>query len=426
MTGTVAEKKSDSRPRRSLTRKGRQTRRSLLDASRSVFERQGFYSASVAEISRCAGMSQGAFYQYFKNKEQVFLELNDRILGQFWAQAHELKLDRLAPPQRLRRVLELLYGHCRANHFFHCILGEFELIDTVTIGYFESIARFCRSVFRRAVNDGYFRLLDPNIISYGIIGMAMFHAMKWEPDNESISGQELLDASISLIEKGVAGSKPWSMPRDLALAPRRSSGNASAEPAADLTQGQATYRTLLEAAEVIFGRYGYNRAGITEITRLAGVAQGTFYKHFRTKRELLESFVRHLSREIRRELKMATEQLSDRRDVERVGIISFFRFLSQHRKIYRVVTESETMGQETAMWYYNKLAEGYKTGLATGIEDNEIRNDLPVTFVVRSLMGIVHMIGLKWLVWNSSPQAEVPAQHVEDVLKMILFGLKAE
>jgi hypothetical protein len=41
-------------------------------------------------------------------------------------------------------------------------------------------------------------------------------------------------------------------------------------------------------------------------------------------------------------------------------------------------------------------------------------------------MGIVHMIGLKWLVWNSSPQAEVPAQQVEDVLKMILFGLKVD
>ena len=147
--------------------------------------------------------------------------------------------------------------------------------------------------------------------------------------------------------------------------------------------------------------------------------------HFKTKRDLLENFVRHLSREIRRDLKLATQRLSDRRDAELVGIISFFRFLSRHRKIYRVVAESETMGQEMAMWYYQKLAVGYRTGLAEGMAGNEIRNDLPVGFMVRSLMGMVHMIGLKWLVWNSSPQAEVSAQHAEDILKLILFGLKA-
>jgi AcrR family transcriptional regulator len=425
MTGPTAEKKSDPRALRSLTRKGRQTRRALLQASREVFENQGFYHASVAEISRRAGMSQGAFYQYFKNKEQVFLELYDRLLEQFWKRAHELSLQHLTPQQRLLGLLDLLYGHCRDNHFFHRILGEFELIDSVTIGYFESIARYCRSVFRRAVNDGYIRLLDPNVISYGVIGMALFHAMDWAPDKSNLSNRELLEASVGLIESGVTGTKPWSMPKDTGSGLRPHVGRRPRDLPANLTQGRATASALLEAAEAVFGRYGYHRAGITEITRLAGVAQGTFYRHFRTKRDLMEKFVQHLSREIRRELKMATEHLSDRRDVERVGIVSFFRFLSHHRKIYRVVTESETMGQKTAMWYYSKLAEGYRTGLEEGVAGKEIRDDLPVTFMVRSLMGIVHMIGLKWLVWNSSPQAEVPAQHVEDVLKMILFGLKA-
>jgi AcrR family transcriptional regulator len=426
MTGSTAEKKIDSRARHSLTRKGRQTRRSILQASREVFEKQGFYSASVAGISRRAGMSQGAFYQYFKNKEQVFLELNDRLLEQFWKRANELSLEHLSPEQRLRGLIDLLYSHCRENHFFHRILGEFELIDSVTIGYFESIARYCRSVFRRAVTDGYIRRLDPNIISYGVIGMALFHSMDWEPDTSRLSDQELLDASVALIERGVAGIKPWSMPKDMRAGVRMRIGQKPRALSVDLTQGQVTARSLLEAAEAVFGRYGYHRAGISDITRTAGVAQGTFYRHFKTKRDLMENFVRHLSREVRRELKIATEHLSDRRDVERVGIVSFFRFLSQHRRIYRVVTESETMGQKMAMWYYSKLAEGYRSGLEEGAAGKEIRDDLPVTFMVRSLMGIVHMIGLKWLVWNSSPQAEVPAQQVEDVLKMILFGLKID
>lgn len=424
MSWNTADKKKDPSPR-PLTRKGQRTRRSIFEASRVVFEKQGFYGASVAEISRRAGLSQGAFYQYFKNKDQVFLELNDRILGQFWMRAHDLNLGQLAPEERLRGLLTLLYRHCRENHFYHRILGEFELIDSVTIGYFDSLARFCRSFFRQAINDGYIRLLDPNILAYTIIGMAVFHAMNWESAEDNIAGHELIDASIALIENGISGSKPWSMPKDLVMAPQIPMGEKNRAVTEELTQGKVTARALFEAAEVTFGRYGYNRASISEITRVAGVAQGSFYVHFKTKRDLLENFVRHLSREIRRELKLATHRLSDRRDAELVGIISFFRFLSRHRKIYRVVAESETMGQEMAMWYYRKLAVGYKTGLADGMAGKEIRNDLPVAFMVRSLMGMVHMIGLKWLVWNASPQAEVSAQHTEDILKLILFGLKA-
>lgn len=426
MTWNAADKINDSRPPRPLTRKGRVTRRSLLEASRTVFEKRGFYRASVAEISRRSGMSQGAFYQYFKNKEQVFLEINDTLLDQFWMRAHELNLDRLAPQERLRGLLTLLYRHCRENHFYHRILGEFELIDSVTIGYFDSLARFCRSFFRQAINEGHVCLLDPNVISYTIIGMALFHTMNWEPDEDNIAGNDLINASISLIEHGISGPKPWSPPKDLTMAPRIRTEKVTRDLNEQLTQGQATAIALFEAAEVTFGRYGYNRATISEITRIAGVAQGSFYVHFKTKRDLLENFVRHLSREIRRDLKLATYRLSDRRDAERVGIISFFRFLARHRKIYRVVAESETMGQEMAMWYYKKLAAGYKSGLAEGMVSKEIRDDLPVAFVVRSLMGMIHMIGLKWLVWNSSPQAEVSGQHLEDILKMILFGLKAE
>jgi len=395
-----------------------------LAAARRAFEEAGFYGTSVAEISRRAGMSQGAFYQYFKNKEQIFVELNDRILDRFWQRANHLDLERLSPEKRLRALLELLHQHCRENHFFHLILGEFELIEAVTIGYFDSIARFCRSFVRDEINAGQIKLVDPNIVSYSLIGMAMFHAMNWGAESEDFAGPRLFDRSVALIKHGICGIKPWH--GEPAAAPVGRIEPPPAEEAGTLGQKQTTARTLLESAELVFGRFGYHRAAITEITRAAGVAQGTFYVHFKSKRDVLESFVRHLSREIRRELKVATQHLSDRRDVERVGITSFFRFLAQHRSIYRVVTESETMGQEMAMWYYRKLAAGYMTGLSEGMARDEIRNDLPAEFMVRSMMGMVHMVGLKWLVWNSSPPNQMPRPAIDDLLDMILTGLQPD
>ncbi len=416
-----ADQKSASAPR-SLKAKGLSTRAALLEAAHEVFEEMGYYSSSVAEIGRRCGVSQGTFYQYFRNKEQAFFEINDLIIDRFWKRAEALPQPGASFEEGLIEVLGLLFEHTRENFFFNRMLGEFELIDPVTIGYYSSIARYYRRFFRQAANEGRIRPLGPNVIAYALIGVAYFHALDWGPETTKHSPPEAVQLTLELILKGICGPKPWSPPPDLAASAFPQATEAQIQWAEASTQGNKTRRSIFQAAELVFGQYGYNRANISEITRAAGVAQGTFYVHFKSKQDLMKGVVEYLSREMRRELRRATDQVEDRRDKEREGMLAFFRFLRFHRQIYRVVAECETIGQEVAMWYYKKLAAGYTASLQEGVAKGEIR-DLPVDFLVHSLMGLNHMIGLKWLVWNSSPNAELPRQVLRDAVDLVLNGL---
>jgi AcrR family transcriptional regulator len=409
---------------RVLKPKGLTTRTAILESAREVFRDLGYYQASVSEITRRCGLSIGTFYQYFKNKEQIFLELNDQIISSFWKKAEGLPRGLQGPEESLKQAVRLLYEHISSHFYFHRILGEFELIDSVTIGYYDAIARFYREFFRQLAGSGAIRPLDSNLVTYGLIGMVYFNTLDWGPESERYSRDRLVSLTVDLLLNGISGEKPWPRPKDLTVSSGTCKAGGLQEQAEDSAQGQMTKRALFQAAEKVFGQYGFNRANISEITRLAGVAQGTFYIHFKSKRDLLEKFVRYLSRELRRTLKCATERLSDRRDMEREGFLTFFKFLSQHSRIYRVVGESETVGQETGMWYYKKLAEGYVSGLEKGIKRGEIR-DLPVLFITRSLMGLNHVIGLKWLVWNSYPDAELPRPLLDELIQFVLDGLRS-
>jgi AcrR family transcriptional regulator len=60
---------------RPATRKGAATRARLLWAAKFVFERKGFLSARVSDITTRAKISYGTFYHYFDSKESIFLEL---------------------------------------------------------------------------------------------------------------------------------------------------------------------------------------------------------------------------------------------------------------------------------------------------------------------------------------------------------------
>jgi AcrR family transcriptional regulator len=409
---------------RSLKAKGLNTRAAILDSAQGVFKDLGYYQTSISEITRRCGVSIGTFYQYFKNKEQIFLELNDLIVSRFWEKAEGLPPGARSLEERLTRAVQLLYDHISSHFYFHRILGEFELIDSVTIGYYDSIARFYRNFLRQEAGLGTIRPFDPNLITYGLIGMVYFNTLDWGPKSEVYRSDRLVALTVELILKGISGTKPWDRPGDLSSSSSAGKPEDLPEEKEDAAQGQMTKRALFQAAETVFGLYGFNRATISEITRSAGVAQGTFYVHFQSKRDLLEGFVRYLSRELRRTLKRATEGLADRRELERKGLVTFFRFLRQHSRIYRVVGESETVGLETGMWYYKKLAAGYVSGLREGVNRGEIRT-FPVSFLARSLMGFNHMIGLKWLVWNSYPQAELPPTLLNELIEWVLEGLGA-
>jgi TetR/AcrR family transcriptional regulator len=49
----------------------------ILDAAAGVFAEEGYHYASVGNICRRAGISNGALYKYFKNKEALFLAVVD-------------------------------------------------------------------------------------------------------------------------------------------------------------------------------------------------------------------------------------------------------------------------------------------------------------------------------------------------------------
>jgi AcrR family transcriptional regulator len=61
------------------TVRGRRSRAALLEAGRTVFERNGFLHTRIADICEEAKMSHGSFYTYFDSKEEIFHEVIDSV-----------------------------------------------------------------------------------------------------------------------------------------------------------------------------------------------------------------------------------------------------------------------------------------------------------------------------------------------------------
>lgn len=180
-----------------------------------------------------------------------------------------------------------------------------------------------------------------------------------------------------------------------------------------------TRSRLLEAAEEVFAEQGFFRASIAEITRRAGVAQGTFYLYFKAKEEIFRELVLQMSHDLRRELQEATAPLVHRCDAERVGFETFLRFVLRRRNLYTVLRECESVDPDLHRWHYERLAQGYVRGLRMAMVRGQVRNLNPEA-VAYALMGAFHMAGMRWPHWDGG----LPPQEVVDsIVSLVLYGL---
>ena len=54
----------------------------LLDAARDLFLARGYAAVSISEITAAAGMTRAAPYYHFKDKEDLFIQVFLREVGQ--------------------------------------------------------------------------------------------------------------------------------------------------------------------------------------------------------------------------------------------------------------------------------------------------------------------------------------------------------
>jgi AcrR family transcriptional regulator len=197
--------------------------------------------------------------------------------------------------------------------------------------------------------------------------------------------------------------------------------DSTSPPAPATARGHRTRQKLVEAAERVFGEKGFERAGIADITREAGVALGTFYVYFTDKKALLVEVVDALADRLKGDLAAATAGLEDRVEIERAGFQAFFEFVTKHRLLYRVVRQAEFVDEACFQRYYRGFAVPYARALETAQGKGQLRRIDPETLAY-CLMGIADFLGMRFVLWGRGRGAD---RALEAALDFVRHGMTA-
>jgi AcrR family transcriptional regulator len=399
------------------TERGTATYEALLRAGASVFSRRGFRQASVAEICRRSRVANGTFYQYFPDKEQIFLTLIERLAYQLQTRLQASVAPTASAIEQLQSALRTHLKFIESQTALYRVFREAEFIHTgLSKQLYGQLARFYQEILQTGQSQGQLRHLDPETVSLSLIGMAEFIALRyifWGCGLHPRVWKTLAD----LIAHGISNQDS----SEFDSSQFDSSDKLKTDELRTVKE-QRTRARLLEAAEEEFGQKGFYEAQIVDITRRAGVAHGTFYTYFPSKEAIFVELVREINTQLRTRLRTAIEGLHDRRQIERAGFRAFFEFIHKHPKAYRIVREAEFVGSPknaAGRWYYERFAQGYIPALASAIRAGQLRALDPETLAY-ALMGVGHFIGVRWVLWEGRA---VPDAVFETMMDFLLHGL---
>lgn len=76
-------------------------RRRILDAAVKVFAQFGFYNSKVSQVAKEAGVADGTIYLYFKNKEDILVQVFIDSISEILRRQEEALVDVTDPVERL-------------------------------------------------------------------------------------------------------------------------------------------------------------------------------------------------------------------------------------------------------------------------------------------------------------------------------------
>jgi AcrR family transcriptional regulator len=173
-----------------------------------------------------------------------------------------------------------------------------------------------------------------------------------------------------------------------------------------------TRSRLLDAAKDEFLDSGLQAAKIASICRRAGLANGTFYLHFRTIEDVYRELLVQATNELARRLAEISLFEVDARARDRIGVSVIFDFAEEREDLFRLMSDGRVSYSVAHKTLFDSFYDQRRSAIARGVASGEYRDGLDPTITAIADIGITTEVVSWWL----EKQGERPKQFAMERL----------
>jgi len=164
-------------------KKKQYTREAIIQAAEELFSQGGYHNTQVMDIVKAAGISAGTFYNYFKDKRDLFAQITRQNFSDLRARVKEVRIpvniwnqrDRIA---KLDETYGAYFDYIDSHKQQYLILlrgsyGVDEEFDDSVWNYYSDITRDLTEDIQRWLDIGVIEGVDAHILACAVVGMTM-------------------------------------------------------------------------------------------------------------------------------------------------------------------------------------------------------------------------------------------------------------
>lgn len=193
-------------------------------------------------------------------------------------------------------------------------------------------------------------------------------------------------------------------------------------PSKQREKSEATKKKLMECAEKLFYKKGFDRTSVKEIVKAAGVAQGTFYLYFETKDEILFTIIKNMTVKINNCINILDIKNPKLEDIE-IVVDYIAAFMKDNPEIIKLVHNAriiELAGFEKhemkTVWFFMDMIGNW---IYAASEKGIIGKIDPVMYS-NIIFQIVHELLETAFLYNTPADIDVMKEETKKIVKSIL------
>jgi len=197
----------------------------ILSQAAQLFASRGYAGTTMNEVAEACGMSKPTLYHYFRDKGALLATIAEEHVSRLEAVVSEVGSERLAPRERLQRlILRFVQEYAEAQHAHRVLTEDVRYLNEddrqrILDGQRRVVAAFARAIVdvRPEVEEA--RLAKPlTMLLFGMINW-MFTWLK--PDGE-LTYEAMAPIVADLFFAGVPGMR---LPQTVQIPKRRRAGS---------------------------------------------------------------------------------------------------------------------------------------------------------------------------------------------------------
>ena len=167
-------------------------RAEIIEATFFCIALKGYSNITMQDIADSAGVSKGVIHYYFRNKEELFLSVFEKLVRDIDVHIAR-KVERAGTPtEKICAIISAVFEKIRENKKFQVVLLDFwahstknPTLKAANANQYARHRHIAKKIIANGIEGGHFKKCDPARVASALIGLIEGFTVQWIFDEKA-------------------------------------------------------------------------------------------------------------------------------------------------------------------------------------------------------------------------------------------------